>query len=115
MRVLDGDQILVRVFIGDSDKWHHQPLSVALLERLRREGFAGATITHGIAGFGARSVIHTAQILDLSSDLPVILEVVDTAEHVGRLEAILDDMLVGGLVTVENVHVLRYAPTKKAG
>ena len=59
MRVLDGEQSLVRIFIGDSDKWHHQSLHRALLERLRKEGFAGATVVHGLAGFGAASVIHT--------------------------------------------------------
>jgi len=111
MRVLDGEQMLVRIFIGESDRWHHKALHHALLERLRKEGFAGATVTHGIAGFGARSVIHTAHLLDLSTDLPVVIEVVDDAEHVDKLTAILDEMLVGGLVTIEKVRVLRYAPT----
>ena len=68
MRVLDGDQFLVRIFLGESDKWHHTPLPRALLERLRREGFAGATVIHGVAGFGASSVIHT--VLGCSSDRP---------------------------------------------
>lgn len=110
MRVLDGEQVLVRIFIGESDKWHHQPLSVALLERLRREGFAGATVFHGIAGFGARSVLHTTHILRLSEDLPVVIEVVDTEEHVERLTQILDAMVTEGLVTMEKVRVLKYAP-----
>lgn len=110
MRVLDGEQVLVRIFIGESDKWHHQPLSVALLERLRREGFAGATVFHGIAGFGARSVLHTTHILRLSEDLPVVIEVVDTEEHVERLTQILDGMVTEGLVTMEKVRVLKYAP-----
>ena len=85
MRVLDGEQVLVRIFIGESDKWHHRPLTDALLERLRKDGFAGATVFQGIAGFGARSVLHTAHLLRLSEDLPVVIEVVDTAEHVERL------------------------------
>jgi PII-like signaling protein len=110
MRILDGEHVLIRVFIGESDTWHHQPLHRALLERLRKEGFAGATVFHGVAGFGARSVIHTASLLDLSSDLPVLIEVVDDAEHADRLVAILDEMLTGGaLVTMEKVRVLRYA------
>jgi hypothetical protein len=114
MRVLDGEQLLVRIFIGDSDKWHHQPLDRALLERLRREGFAGATVTRALAGFGATSVIHTANILDLSADLPILIEVVDNQEHVDKLLPILDEMLVGGaLVTIEKVRVLRYAAGKK--
>jgi PII-like signaling protein len=110
MRTLEGDQVLVRIFIGESDRWHHKPLAGALLERLRREGFAGATVTRGVAGFGARSVIHTAQVLRLSEDLPVVVEVVDTEEQVERLKPILDEMVTEGLVTMERVHVLKYAP-----
>lgn len=110
MRVLDGTQSLVRIFIGESDRYRHLPLARALLERLRREGFAGATVIHGTAGFGANSVIHTAGVLDLSGDLPVVIEVVDDEEHLERLLPILDEMLTGGaLVTVEKVRVLRYA------
>ena len=70
--------MLVRVFIGESDKWHHQSLAAALVERLRRENFAGATVFHGVAGFGAHSVLHTTRILRLSEDLPVVIEIVDT-------------------------------------
>ncbi|HET9793604.1 MAG TPA: DUF190 domain-containing protein [Thermoanaerobaculia bacterium] len=110
MRALDGEQMLVRIFIGESDRWHHQPLHAALLERLRREGFAGATVFRGIAGFGARSVVHTAQFLRLSEDLPVVVEVVDTEEHVRRLLPLLDEMVTEGLVTVEKARVLKYAP-----
>src|SRR5512140_3186758 len=103
MRVLSGEQILVRIFIGESDKWHHEPLHMALLARLRREGFAGATVFHGSAGFGARSVLHTTHLLRLSEDLPIVIEIVDTAEHVERLTAILDEMVNEGLVTMEKV------------
>jgi hypothetical protein len=111
MRVLDGERILVRIFIGDSDKWQHKSLHRALIERLRAEGFAGATVFHGIAGFGAASVIHTAHLVDLAGDLPVLIEVVEDQEHVDKLVLILDEMLTGGaLVTMEKVHVLKYAP-----
>jgi PII-like signaling protein len=110
MRSLDGTQVLVRIFVGESDRWHHQALHVALLERLRREGFAGATVTRGIAGFGAHSVIHTAHILQLSEDLPVVIEVVDSEAEVERLKPILDEMVTEGLVTIEKVTVLRYSP-----
>jgi PII-like signaling protein len=110
MRILDGEQLLVRIFIGDSDKWHHQSLHRALLERLRREGFAGATVIHGVAGFGAASVIHTSAIVDLSADLPVVIEVVDDAEHMDKIVRILDEMITGGaLVTMEKVRVIKYA------
>ena len=114
MRVLDGVQCLVRIVLGESDTWHHKPLARALLERLRSDGFAGATIVHGVAGFGASSVIHTASLLELSTDLPVVIEVVDDQAHVDRLLPILDEMITGGaLVTVENVRVLRYAAGPK--
>ena len=114
MRVLDGERLLVRVFIGDSDKWHHQPLDRAILERLRREGFAGATVVRAIAGFGAASVIHTARLVDLSADLPIVIEVVEDQEHVDKLLPILDEMLTGGaLVTIEKVRVLKYAAGKR--
>lgn len=115
MRTLDGDQMMVRVFIGESDQWHHQSLSTALLERLKKEGFAGATIFRGIAGFGARSVMHTSHILRLSEDLPVVIEVVDTQEHINRLLPILDEMVTEGLVTLEKVRVVKYSPGTRPG
>lgn len=110
MRVLDGEQVLVRIFIGESDRWKHQPLATALVERLRKDGFAGATVFQGTAGFGARSVVHTSHILRLSQDLPVVIEVVDTPEQVERLLPVLDEMVGEGLVTLEKARVLKYAP-----
>src|SRR5918994_6883220 len=114
MRILDGEQLLVRIFLGESDQWHHTPLARAMLERLRAEGFAGATVIHGVAGFGASSVIHTASLVELSTDLPVVIEVVDDQAHIDRLLPILDEMITSGaLVTVERVRVLRYAAGQK--
>jgi len=110
MRVLDGEQVLARIFVGESDKWHHQPLTTALLERLRREGFAGTTVFQGIAGFGARSVLHTSHILRLSEDLPIVIEVVDTQERIERLLVLLDEMVPEGLVTLEKARVVKYSP-----
>ncbi|HCF58346.1 MAG TPA: hypothetical protein DFS52_10185 [Myxococcales bacterium] len=110
MRVLDGEQMLVRVFIGEADRWHHQTLSQALLERVRREGFAGATVVRAVAGFGARSVVHTANLLRLSQDLPIVVEIVDSEEQIERLVPILDEMVTEGMVTIEKVRVLKYAP-----
>jgi PII-like signaling protein len=110
MRVLDGEQMMVRVFLGEGDTWHGKLLHVALLERFRKEGLAGATVFRGIAGFGARSVVHTSSILRLSEDLPIVVEMVDTPEHVERMLPIVDEMVGEGLVTVEKVRVIKYAP-----
>ena len=113
MRTLTGEQLMVRIFFGESDKWKHQPMETALLERLRKEGFAGATVFRGVAGFGANSVIHTTHLLEMSSDLPMVIEVVDTEERVEQLLPILDEMLDDGLVTIEKVRVLRYSPARR--
>lgn len=110
MRVLDGEQLLVRIFIGESDRWQRAPLARALLERLRKQGFAGATVFHGVAGFGAHSLVHTSHLLRLSEDMPVLIEIVDSEEHIERLIPILDEMVQEGLVTMEKVRVLKYKP-----
>ena len=113
MRVLDGEQVLMRIFIGESDRWQHQPLWMALLTRLRKEGYAGATVFRGIGGFGARSVLHTTLIERLSQDLPLVIEIVDSREHMDRLLPVLDEMVNEGLVTMETVRVLKYSPGKR--
>lgn len=105
---IEGDARRVRVYIGESDRWHGKPLYTAIVERCRQEGFAGATVLRGIEGFGAHSRIHTARILQLSEDLPIVVEIVDTEEQVERLLPLLDDMVTEGLITVEDVHVLKY-------
>jgi len=108
MRTIEGEQILMRIFIGESDHWERRPLYAALLELFRTRRLAGATVLRGVAGFGPRSIVHTAGILKLSADLPIVIEVVDSLE---RLEAVLpevDRMMSGGLITMEKVRVLRY-------
>lgn len=115
MRVLDGEQVLVRIFIGEDDRWKGHPLADALLDRLRREGFAGATVFRGVAGFGAHSVLHTANLLRLSQDLPVAIEVVDSEEKTRELLPILDEMVPEGLVTMEKVRVVKYAAAPPRG
>jgi PII-like signaling protein len=110
MRILSGEQVLVRIFIGESDTWHGRSLVTALVERLRKEGFAGATVLRGVMGFGARSIVHTSSVLRLSEDLPVVIEVVDSDERCQALVPILDEMVTQGLVTMETVRVLKYAP-----
>lgn len=109
---MSGEQMLLRIFIGESDHFGHQPLYEALVELFRREGFAGATVLRGIAGFGAHSVYHTDRLLELSHDLPLVIEVVDGRE---RFEAILpqvEGMMNGGMITLEPVSVWRYAPKR---
>jgi len=108
MRQLEGEQVLMRIFIGESDQWERRPLYLALVDLLRRNGLAGATVLKGVAGFGANSVVHTASILQLSADLPLVIEVVDSQEHLDRVLPQIDAMMSGGLVTMEKVRVLTY-------
>jgi PII-like signaling protein len=108
MRRIEGEQVLMRVFIGQSDQWRHTPLSTALVELFRARGLAGATVLQGVAGFGAASVLHEAHLFRLSRDLPVVIEVVDTDERLRAVLPEIDAMLSGGLVTFEKVRVIRY-------
>lgn len=105
---IEGEGKLLRIFIGESDTWHGRPLYEAVVRKVREEGCAGATVTRGIEGFGKSSRIHTARILRLSEDLPIVIEVADTAERVQRLLPIIHDMVEGGMVTVEDVHIIAY-------
>ena len=113
---LEGAGRLLRIFIGESDTWHGKPLYQAIVHRLREEGIAGATVIRAIEGYGATSHLHTARILRLSEDLPLVIEVVDTEEHIARVLPILDDMVVEGLVTLEHVEIVTYraGPTPPA-
>ncbi len=105
---LEGDGKLLRIFIGESDTWHGKPLYEAIVQRVRAEGLAGATVIRGIEGFGKASHIHTSRILRLSADLPVVIEIVDTDERIERILPILEGMVDEGLVTLEKVHVIAY-------
>lgn len=109
MRELDGESVLMRIFIGESDRYQGKPLYHVLVERLRSEKIAGATVLRGILGYGARSHLHTAHILRLSQDMPMIIEVVDTQENVDRILPDIEKLMQGGLITVEKVRVLRYS------
>lgn len=106
---LEGEQILMRIFIGESDRWEKKPLYEVLVEVLRREGFAGATVLKGAMGFGAHSVTHTDKLLRLSADLPVVVEVVESQGKIDSVLPRLDDMLSGGMITLEKVRVIRYS------
>jgi len=108
MTKLVGENVLVRIFIGEGDKCEGRPLHEELVTLFKKEGFHGATVLRGVAGFGAHSVYHTDKILRLSRDLPIIVEVVDTQENVDRVMPRLDEMIVGGMITLEKVKVMRY-------
>jgi uncharacterized protein len=109
---LEGTGLLVRIYLGESDKWHGRPLYQAILERLRERGLAGATVLRGIEGFGAKQHVHSTRILSLSEDLPVLIEAVDTEEKVRAVLPELDEMLAEGLITLEKVNVIAYRASR---
>lgn len=105
---LDGTGLLVRIYLGESDRWQGKPLYQAIVERLREHGLAGATVLRGIEGFGARQHLHSTRILSLSEDLPILIEAVDTEQKVRAVLGELDEMLADGLITIEKVEVITY-------
>jgi hypothetical protein len=111
---LEGEGKLLRIFIGESDRHGRKPLYQAIVEMLRQEGMAGATVLRGIEGFGATSHLHTARILRLSEDLPIVIEVADTAERIEAIMPRIDEMVTDGLVTLERVEVVTYRAQEKA-
>jgi PII-like signaling protein len=113
MSKLIGENVLMRIFIGESDRFEHKPLYEALVELLRKEGFAGATVLRGVSGFGAHSVYHTQKLLDLSADLPLIVEVIDTQEKIDAIMPRIDEMMGGGMITLEKATVIRYSHDPK--
>ncbi|HDR46438.1 MAG TPA: DUF190 domain-containing protein, partial [Geoalkalibacter subterraneus] len=98
---LEGEQTLMRIFVGESDRWQRKPLYEAIVEMLKSEGFAGATVLKGVMGFGAGSVVHSDRLLRLSSDLPVVIEVVESEEMIENVLDRLDEMVCGGMITLE--------------
>ena len=115
MRILEGEQVLMRVFIDQSARWGHRALYAALLELFRAKGLAGATVLQGVAGFGPDSIMHEVHLFRLSQDLPLVIEVVDTQEHLDAVLPDVDRMMNGGLITMEKVRVLRYARSESSG
>jgi PII-like signaling protein len=107
MKLSENGQLL-RVFIGESDVWHGEPLYRAIVLKARELGLAGATVLRGPMGFGANSRMHTAKLLDLSTDLPIVIELVDSPERIQRLLPFLDEVVAEGLITIEDVKVLKY-------
>jgi uncharacterized protein len=112
---LPEDALLLRIFIGESDRYRRQPLYEAIVMKAREMQMAGATVLRGPMGFGASSRIHTAKIIQLSMDLPLVIEIVDTEEKINSFLSFLDEMMSGGLVTLEKARVIRYKAAKGKG
>ena len=110
---ISGEAKLVRIFIGESDRWHGVPLYEAIVRKVREMGLAGATVIRGVEGFGANSRIHTAKILRLSEDLPVLIEIVDKEERIATIIPMLDEMISEGWITMERVEIIKYTHEKK--
>jgi uncharacterized protein len=109
----EGERTLMRIHIGESDKWHGKPLHEAIVGLLRKEGFSGATVLRGVGGYGGSSVYHTDKLLRLSQDLPIIVEVIETQERIDQILPRMDEMVEGGLITLEKVRVILYRAAKK--
>jgi PII-like signaling protein len=109
---LQADSKLLRIFIGEIDKLGHQPLYEAILFAAKKQGLAGCTVYRGIMSFGASTIVHTAKLIEISVDLPIIIEIVDLEEKVNAFAETVDDMMqkaaCGGLITIEKAHVLYY-------
>ncbi|MBA3513817.1 MAG: DUF190 domain-containing protein [Pyrinomonadaceae bacterium] len=102
------DGYLLRIFVGESDRHGHHPLYEAIVLKAREVGLAGATVTRGVMGFGKHSVLHTAKILRLSEDLPMVVEIADALDRIEKFLPLLDEMITDGLVTLEKVRVIQY-------
>ncbi|HZI69166.1 MAG TPA: DUF190 domain-containing protein [Hanamia sp.] len=112
----DPNAKLLRIFLGESDKYHQQPLYETIVFEAKKQSLSGATVTRGIMGFGATSKIHTSKLFDISSDLPIIVEIVDTLEKINEflktVERLFEESNSGGLVTIEKAEVIRYLAAK---
>ena len=109
----EGERTLMRIHIGESDKWQGKPLYEAIVAMLRMDGFSGVTVLRGVAGYGGSSVYHTDKLLRMSQDLPIVLEVIETNERIEEILPRLDEMVEGGLITLEKVRVILYRAAKK--
>lgn len=105
---LPEDGFLLRIFVGESDKHGHHPLYEAIVLKARAQGLAGVTVLRGVMGFGKHSILHTAKILRLSEDMPMVIEIVDSREKIDNFLPVLDEMITDGLVTLEQVRVIHY-------
>jgi PII-like signaling protein len=105
---LPEEAVLLRIFIGENDRWQHKPLYETIVLKAREMHLGGATVLRGPMGFGRTSRLHTAKILNLSTDLPLVIEIVDSEAKISEFLPVIDEMITGGLVTMEKVKVLHY-------
>jgi PII-like signaling protein len=105
---LTGTALRLTIIVGESDQWHHKPLFTEIVHRAHQAGLAGATVLHGIEGFGASNRIHTTRLLSLSEDLPVVVVIVDTHDHIHAFIPQLDQLVTEGLVILDDCEVIRY-------
>jgi uncharacterized protein len=114
---IEGEAKLLRIFVGSTDKVNNTPLFEFIVYTAKRYGLAGATVLRGVMGYGANSMVHSAKILAISEDLPVIIEIIDSSEKidgfVSSIEKYLDNLKFGVLITSEKVHIVKYAPSNK--
>ena len=108
------ESMLLRIFIGESDRWNHKPLYEAIVLKAREMHLGGATVLRGPMGFGKSSRMHTAKILRLSMDLPIVIEIVDSEERIQSFLPALEEMMSGGMVTLERVQVIEYRHVERA-
>ncbi|MFI8186266.1 DUF190 domain-containing protein [Actinacidiphila glaucinigra] len=108
MTRLSGTAVRLTILIGDNDTWHHKPLCTEIVHRAHAAGLAGASVFHGVEGFGASSLVHTARLLSLNDSLPVAIIIVDQGERIRAFLPQLDELVSEGLVTLDEVEVIRY-------
>jgi uncharacterized protein len=111
---IEGAALRLSIFVGEGDRWHHKPLFTEIVHRAHRAGLAGASVLHGIEGYGASSRIHTSRLLSLSEDLPVLVIIVDGEEKIRAFLPQLDELVTEGLVIVDPVQVIRYVGREPA-
>lgn len=111
---ITGQAYRLRIYIGESAHYHHQPLYHAILVEARKMGLAGATVVRAMEGYGPSNRIHTTTLIDLSGDLPIVIEIIDSQEYLTQFMTVLDGMVAGGLVTLDPVHVVQYGKIRRS-
>ncbi|SHF16073.1 hypothetical protein SAMN02746089_01403 [Caldanaerobius fijiensis DSM 17918] len=107
---IKGKGKLLKIFIGESDQWHGEPLYHAIVKKIKENNLAGATVIRGIEGYGANSRVHSARILRLSEDLPIVIEIVDVEDKINNILSVLDDMIKEGfMIVIQDVEIYKYA------